>query len=100
MFPIISDHHWVCRMCNHLASAVEKGLDNCGIADCGSPRVQHCFECYSGPLEGNLDRYCFVCGCDAEGQLSILSSGYRTVGIGICVKHCEDLFRIPESGTP
>jgi len=95
MFPIVSDQLWTCRMCENLASAMEKGLDNCGVADCGSPLVQHCFEHYKGPLEGNLDRYCFTCGCDAEGTITIWDDPRK---IGVCAKHCEEMFRRPESG--
>ena len=96
MFPIASDQIWVCRMCEHLASAIEKGLDCCGIADCGSPLRGRVFPCYRGPLSGNLDKYCFICGCDAEGKISFMADGLGGIGIGVCEKHCEEMFRRTE----
>lgn len=96
MFPLVSDQLWVCRMCEHLASAMENGQDNCGRADCGSPIRGKSFPFYKGPLAGNLSKYCFVCGCDAEGEISHLDGGLDAVRVGVCARHCEEIYRLSE----
>lgn len=89
MYPVISDQIWICRMCARLAQAVGNGKTDCGISNCGSPRSNHTFESYSGPLLGNLDKYCYACGADAEG--SVCKDGSH-IKIGICAKCAEILY--------
>ena len=86
VFPIISNHLWVCRVCTRLKEAMDKGFDVCGEPYCGSPLVGNSFPCYNGPLIGSLPRFCFICGADSDGVVNV--NGCR---IGICEEHAKEL---------
>ena len=87
-FPVIVDSVWLCRMCEHMAEAVAKGLDCCGIDLCGGPRQNKAFPCYKGPLSGVTYKYCYMCGDDST--MLVGRSGIDK--LGVCTDCADRLF--------
>ncbi len=55
-------------------------------AECAGPLAGLGFPEYKGPLKGNLDKFCFVCG----GSPAAIALA-RGTAIGVCKKHVKML---------
>jgi hypothetical protein len=76
---------WICRMCQTLAEAVDKGSESCLDSFCGGPAQGRSFPHYRGPLLSSVSNYCYLCGEDSDRLLAV---GLGRV-LGICRK-CSD----------
>ena len=87
---------YVCLMCEHFWSAYDKGYDKCMIGmqglECFGVLSNGDFPYYKGSLEGSFDKYCFVCGKEAEMILEVKGKIIKHKYIGICKKHFEHFF--------
>lgn len=86
---IRSGMSFVCAWCEHLwrVFAQNEGKEaNCGMK-CGGPMAHDVFPKYKGPLEGQLAKFCFVCGKDADAGVDIGGKGM----IGVCSGHIPQL---------
>ena len=61
----------VCAWCEHWHNQrVTNGEMACGMA-CGGPSVGKGFPLYKGPMIGNLNRICFICGESPDASVEI-----------------------------
>jgi hypothetical protein len=80
---------YICRMCEHMGAADDKGLDDCGKENCGGPLVGRNFPDYKGPLSQILRDMCFCCGAESEQLLEV--DGKEALGVcHRCVKNLLD----------
>ena len=80
MFPVnLLGLDFICRMCEHMAKAIDRGLDTCG-QDCGGLQFGRAFPKYKGPLEKLFVQYCHRCGDPSEKILEVDKDGR----LGIC----------------
>ena len=56
--------------------------------DCGGPMRGMAFPYYDGPLKGQLQNRCFVCGHKPDAVAVATKGGGR---VGVCKKHLEFL---------
>jgi hypothetical protein len=85
----------VCSHCVHWHNALDRDgvAKSCG-KKCGGPAQGMAFPLYNGPLNGNLESICFICGQSAQAMVCI--GGGR---IGVCTRAglgghtCEDRLR-------
>lgn len=80
MLPVdIPGLAFICRMCERMGEAADKGLEDCGQSDCGGISRGRAFPLYKGPLQSVRLNYCHRCGepstkildVDHEGRLGI-----------------------------
>jgi hypothetical protein len=59
--------------------------------ECKSPIAGGSFDYYEGPMRGNLDKFCYVCGKTAEKALAPQIPNAKR--IGCCVKCLENVVK-------
>lgn len=81
MLPVrIPGLAFICSMCEHMAEARDKGLQECGMRECGGIPVGRAFPLYKGPLEKVRLEYCHRCGRESTQILDVNKNGR----LGIC----------------
>lgn len=80
---ILQNLAFICSMCERMAAAHEKGLEDCGHPECGGLPKGKTFPAYKGPLQPVLLEYCHRCGRDSTQIMEVSGAGR----LGIC-KHC------------
>jgi len=82
---------FVCRMCERLAEAFDRGGETCGERECGGLDKGRGFPRYKGPLApGTMKAHCFRCGKPSE-QVVEITSNEGTVVLGVCTACTEVL---------
>ena len=81
---------WICRMCEHLAKAMDAGESCCG-KQCSGPWNGDSFSSYKGLITQDMkERYCLFCGSDSDKKVELSDNG-KSTSLGIC-KNCEKTF--------
>ena len=79
---------FTCAHCVKLWWSVDRGLSECKSSheggECAGPLAGQAFPHYEGPLAGNLDRFCFVCGSEPS-CVAVVPQGR----VGVCKVHIE-----------
>jgi len=78
---------FICQMCEHMAGAVNKGLEDCGQPGCGGITQGRAFPLYKGPLQRVWTDFCHRCGQDSTQVIEIGDGGR----LGICVDCLKNL---------
>jgi hypothetical protein len=84
---------FICRMCVRWYQGEDMNLRDArgdkmcaATSDCGSPISGDSFQSYSGPLDGSLGKFCYVCGKkNPEHALSCNVDNASRIG---CCKEC------------
>ena len=94
---------FVCAHCENFWWGADHGHRGCkavhDAVECSGPIRGLAFPYYKGPLDGQLEQYCFVCGHEPDATAVARVGGAR---VGVCDKHIKllETFSVPGEKPP